>query len=93
MNGAPVSPASRRAISVLPTPVGPIMRMFFGADVLPHRLIGKLLPPPAVADGDRDGALGVVLADDVPVELGDDLLGRQLIHAAYSTKRSGISYK
>src|SRR4051794_36372888 len=31
MNGAPVRPASRRAISVLPTPVGPIMRMFFGA--------------------------------------------------------------
>ena len=30
MNGAPVSPASRRAISVFPTPVGPIMRMFFG---------------------------------------------------------------
>src|SRR4051812_32402498 len=31
MNGAPVSVASRRAISVLPTPVGPIMRMFLGA--------------------------------------------------------------
>src|SRR5688500_9055161 len=31
MNGAPVSPASLRAISVFPTPVGPIMMMFFGA--------------------------------------------------------------
>ena len=30
MNGAPVSLARRRAISVLPTPVGPIMRMFLG---------------------------------------------------------------
>src|ERR1043165_5156164 len=31
MNGDCASRASRRAISVLPTPVGPIMRMFFGA--------------------------------------------------------------
>src|SRR5947209_12563884 len=31
MNGAPASLASRRAISVLPTPVGPIIRMFFGS--------------------------------------------------------------
>src|SRR5690554_4110146 len=30
MNGAFASFASRRAISVLPTPVGPIIRMFFG---------------------------------------------------------------
>src|SRR4051794_21520711 len=30
MKGASASRASRRAISVLPTPVGPIMRMFFG---------------------------------------------------------------
>jgi len=30
MNGALASRASRRAISVLPTPVGPIIRMFFG---------------------------------------------------------------
>mmetsp|Transcript_7139 Transcript_7139/g.18278 ORF Transcript_7139/g.18278 Transcript_7139/m.18278 type:complete len:512 (-) Transcript_7139:230-1765(-) len=30
MNGAPISLASRLAISVLPTPVGPIMRMFLG---------------------------------------------------------------
>jgi len=29
-NGAPASFASRRAISVLPQPVGPIMRIFFG---------------------------------------------------------------
>src|SRR5271170_6368918 len=30
-NGASASRASRRAISVLPTPVGPIIRMFFGS--------------------------------------------------------------
>src|SRR3954464_3204880 len=30
MKGASASLASRRAISVLPTPVGPIMRMFLG---------------------------------------------------------------
>jgi len=29
-NGAPASRARRRAISVLPTPVGPIMMMLFG---------------------------------------------------------------
>src|SRR6201989_3204547 len=31
MNGAPARRASRREISVLPTPVGPIIRMFFGS--------------------------------------------------------------
>ncbi len=30
MNGAPASRANRRAISVFPTPVGPIMMMLFG---------------------------------------------------------------
>ena len=79
MNGAPVSLASRRAISVLPTPVGPIMRMFFGATSFRMSSV-ELLPPPAIADGDRDGPLGVVLADDVAVELGDDLAGRQFLH-------------
>src|SRR5262245_16465213 len=33
-NGAPTSSASRRAISVFPTPVGPIMMMFFGVTSL-----------------------------------------------------------
>ena len=31
------------------------------------------LPPPAVAQGDRDGALGLLLPDDVAIELGHDL--------------------
>jgi hypothetical protein len=30
MNGAPASRASRRATSVFPTPVGPIMMMLYG---------------------------------------------------------------
>jgi len=37
------------------------------------QLLGQLLPAPAVAERDRDRALGVVLADDEAVELGDDL--------------------
>jgi hypothetical protein len=31
-----------------------------------------LLAPPPVAQGNRDGTLGVVLANDEAVELGDD---------------------
>ena len=73
MNGALASLASRRAISVLPTPVGPIIRMFLGVISLAQRLV-DLLAAPAVAQRDRDGALGVGLADDVLVEFGDDLL-------------------
>ena len=41
-------------------------------DLLRH-LGGQLLPPHPVAQRDRDGALRLVLADDVLVELGDDL--------------------
>ena len=37
----------------------------------------QLLAPPAVAQRDGDGALGVVLADDVAVEFGDDLARRE----------------
>ena len=35
--GAPASRASRRAISVFPTPVGPIMMMFLGSDLVAQR--------------------------------------------------------
>ena len=48
-------------------------------DLLPQRL-GHLLPAPAVAQRDRDGALGVVLPDDVLVELGDDFRRRHVRH-------------
>ena len=73
MNGASASLASRRAISVLPTPVGPIIRMFFG--VISWRSgSAHLLAAPAIAQCDRHGALGVVLTDDVFVQLVDDFL-------------------
>ena len=84
MNGAPVSLARRRAISVLPTPVGPIIRMFLGAIFAAH-LGRQLLPAPAIAHGDGHGPLGVVLADDVVVELGHDLPRRQVAHGNSST--------
>ena len=37
------------------------------------QLVVELLPAPAVAERNGDGALGVALADDVAVELGNDL--------------------
>ena len=49
-------------------------------DLLAQRL-GHLLPAPAVAQRDRDGALGGILPDDVLVELGDDFVGRHVRHA------------
>ncbi len=53
-------------------------------DFLPH-LGRQLLPPPAVADGHGHGPLGRVLADDVPVQFGDDLARGQVAHANSST--------
>src|SRR5256885_66448 len=41
-------------------------------DLVPQ-LERKVLPPPAVAEGDGDRTLCLLLADDVAVELGDDL--------------------
>ena len=53
-------------------------------DVLRHHLVahgaGELLAPPAVAQGDGDGALGLGLTDDVAVEFRDDLAGREVGH-------------
>ena len=54
-----------------------------GRDLL-AQVVGELLPPPAIADGDGDGPLGVGLADDVAVELGDDLAGGQILHGSSS---------
>ena len=55
-------------------------------DVLRQHLLahrpGELLAPPAVAQRDGDGALGVVLADDVAVEFGDDLAGGKGDHGS-----------
>ena len=65
----------------MPTPVGPIIRMFFGS-TSSRSLLVELLPAPAVAQRDGDGALGVVLADDVAVELGDDFARGEVGHLA-----------
>ena len=57
-------------------------------DVLRQHLLAQLVvelePPPAVAQRDRDGALGVVLADDEAVELGDDFAGGEVGHCLES---------
>src|SRR5215472_10066228 len=46
-------------------------------DVLGRDFVAQLgcdvLPPPAVSERDRDGALGIALTDNVTVELGDNL--------------------
>ena len=76
-NGASTRRAIRRAISVLPTPVGPIIRMFFGV-ISRATSGGELLPAPPLAQRDGDGPLRLRLADDVPVELGDDLPRREV---------------
>src|SRR5207244_13305932 len=39
---------------------------------------------PAVTERDGDRALGVMLADDVAVELGDDLAGGEVSHVRYA---------
>lgn len=44
------------------------------------QLVIELQPPPAVAQRDRDRALGVGLADDEAVKLGDDFAGREVTH-------------
>ena len=44
--------------------------------------LSDLLAPPAVAQRDRNGALGVALADDEAVEFGNDFAGREVSHWA-----------
>ena len=50
---------------------------------LAAQLLVDLLAAPAVAQGDRDGALGIGLADDVAIEFGDDFLRGHGGHGAY----------
>jgi hypothetical protein len=53
-------------------------------DVLRQHLFAKLFvelqAPPTVAQRDRDGALGVALADDEAVELRNDFAWREVSH-------------
>ena len=50
----------------------------FGQHLL-AQILGELLAPPAVAQCDGDGTLGISLADDVAVELGHDFAGEKCI--------------
>ncbi len=43
------------------------------------QLVVELQAPPAVAQRDGDGALGVMLADDEAVELGNDFAGEKSV--------------
>ena len=43
-------------------------------------VIGQLPASPTVANGDRSGAFGGILADDILVELCNDLFGCQFKH-------------
>jgi hypothetical protein len=52
-----------------------------GRDLVAHRR-RDLLPPPAVAQRDRDRALGRLLADDVAIQLLDDRARGQILRAA-----------
>ena len=68
--------ASVRASSVLPQPVGPISRMFDLSISTSEPSSPSHQPLVVAVDGDGQHLLGVFLADDVLVELGDDLARR-----------------
>ena len=53
------------------------------------QFVGDLLPSPAIAQGDGHGPLGIVLADDEFVELGDDLSWGQILQAEVARLMSG----
>ena len=77
-NGELARRARRRAISVLPTPVGPDHDDVLGSDFFGHLLV-DFLPADAVAQGDSHGPLGRLLPHDIPVEFLDDLPRRHFI--------------
>ena len=66
-NGAPTNSANRRAISVLPTPVGPIMMIFFGVTSL-RNSAGAAATTRRLTLGGGDSINGKAL-DDSRVEL------------------------
>src|SRR4030095_10709738 len=67
-------------------------------DVLGQHLLAQpiieLEATPAIAQRDRDRTLGIALADNVAVELGNNLAGREFGHALRTMRRarpSGVS--
>src|SRR5690606_12470894 len=63
----------------------------FGSHFL-TKFVSQLLPPPAIANGDRHRPLGRPLADDVTIEFFDDLPRCQVAHFSSSTMISWLEY-
>jgi len=84
MKGQPARRAKRRAISVFPTPVGPIIRMFLGKTSSAISG-GSFWRRTRLRQSDSDGALRGGLPDDILVELGDDFARRHIIESGRSS--------
>jgi hypothetical protein len=65
----------------LADPGGPDHQDVLGVHLI-AQIVAQLPPPPAIAERHGHGTLGILLADDETVELGDDLAGGQLGHGA-----------
>ena len=87
MKGAWASLARRRAISVLPTPVGPIMMMFLGA-ISSRSSSGTCWRRQRLRSAMATARLASRLPDDVAVELRDDLAGREGAQRAHGSVSS-----
>ncbi len=74
MNGARARRARRRAISVLPTPVGPIIRMFFGVISARSGSV-TCMRRQRLRSAMATARLAALLPDDVLVELLNDFSG------------------
>jgi hypothetical protein len=72
MNGAPASLASRRAISVFPTPVGP-MRMMLLGEISSRIASGARWRRHRFLSAMATAFFASPLPDDVTIELGRDL--------------------
>ena len=68
---------------------GPDHDDVLGSDLV-SEFLGNLLAAPTVAQGDRDGALGLALANNVAIEFRDDLSRREGVgraHGSVTTER------
>ena len=93
MKGAWASRASRRAISVLPQPVGPIIRMFLGR-TSSRKDSSSCWRRQRLRRAMATALLGRLLADDETVELGDDLArgegGHRLVRVSMIREFVGV---